>query len=557
MTESSDFTATVRQPPPPTSVRQFLPGMGAILCQLVLVWGFTFFPTVDGPAHVHLAHALSEAWRGDDFYGQLVQASLEPRPNMATQLVLLSLMWVASPFIAEKIWLTLYFLAFAAAGAYVLHAINRSALCLLPWLVFCAFSFPLAFGFYNFAFSTAVMMAWFGYWFRHRDRFRWSTVLAHAAFAALAYFTHIFAFVISLFAIGVTALALTIIEALRRKDSGCAPDAWLSSAFRTNLAPLILASAPELLACLHFVAQRERRPVSGDSFTLSAGDTIRLEEFATASSFAPYGEFENFIAIIFAVALLFLFLYCASRSSFSASLPFAAYFCTFLLLYLVVPDQLIVRWMPARFQPLVFVALILWLAALLPEPGPWKWRAIAGAGALLVALSGAVRLEIFARLNSYYQEFREVAAAIPERSSLIVLRLHEFHRGKYFPAKVDVLIQVGSRIASERHSVDLKNFQAQSKDHPIRFRSGVSATAALGGDRALTSLPPRIDLLAYERITGKPIDYVMVYGYPIEVENRTGLRRLNEQIEGSYRLVATSRRTGLVRLYERHSAEVD
>jgi hypothetical protein len=140
---------------------------------------------------------------------------------------------------------------------------------------------------------------------------------------------------------------------------------------------------------------------------------------------------------------------------------------------------------------------------------------------------------------------------------LIVLRLHEFHRGKYFPAKVDVLIQVGSRIASERHSVDLKNFQAQSKDHPIRFRSGVSATAALGGDRALTSLPPRIDLLAYERITGKPIDYVMVYGYPIEVENRTGLRRLNEQIEGSYRLVATSRRTGLVRLYERHSAEVD
>jgi hypothetical protein len=40
--------------------------------QLALVWCFQFFPSVDGPAHVHLAHAFMEALRGDDFYGKLV-----------------------------------------------------------------------------------------------------------------------------------------------------------------------------------------------------------------------------------------------------------------------------------------------------------------------------------------------------------------------------------------------------------------------------------------------------------------------------------------------------
>ena len=179
----------------------------ATLAELILVWGFDFFPSVDGPAHTHLAHAFYEKLRGDTFYGNLVELNSQISPNMATQGVMVALMTIAPPFVAEKIWLSLYFSSFAAASAYALAGINRNSLCLLPLLMFCSISFPLAFGFYNFSFSTVVFLAWFGYWWRHRDEMTVRASLGHAFFAAAAYTTHIFAFIVTLFGIGVAALA--------------------------------------------------------------------------------------------------------------------------------------------------------------------------------------------------------------------------------------------------------------------------------------------------------------------------------------------------------------
>jgi hypothetical protein len=123
--------------------------------------------------------------------------------------------------------------------------------------------------------------------------------------------------------------------------------------------------------------------------------------------------------------------------------------------------------------------------------------------------------------------------------------------GKPFPAFKAVFIQAGSRLATERHAVDLKNFQGQSSDHPVQFRPGVAATRPLGGDSALTSRPPTIDLMAYERQTGRAIDYVLTYGYPAAVGDTSALARLNAQILANYRLEVVSEPTGFVRLYSR------
>ena len=544
--------AAIRQPEAWWRAWGLTLGAIAVAAQVSLVWSFQFFPTVDGPAHVHLAHAFYEALRGDGFYGSLVELNGKFNPNVATQAALVALMAVAPPFIAEKIWLTLYFVSFACAGAYALSGINRNSLCLLPLLVFCSVSFPLAFGFYNFSFSTVVFLAWFGFWWRHRGTLgKWVT-LGHALFAAVAYLTHIFAFVVTLLAIGAAGLAAILLQVRREwTDARTWRLALLSHAL-----PVLVGSLPELIACLHFLLVRFGSHTAAGAANLASAGPERIIHLLAATSFAPYDRIEIAPAFAFVLTVLFLLRrFVGHGGGQQGAAPLAACFVGFLLLYLVMPQQWVVRWMPSRLQPIVFIALLFWLASTIPAAmNRTQWKAIASAGLIILFASVAVRLEIFNRLDGYYREYASSAPHIAENSTLIGLRLHNRLLDRPFPAKLDVLIQACSRIASARHSADLKNFQGQSSDHPIQFRPGVAATAALGGDAAIVSLPPRVDLMAYERLTGRPIDYILFYGFREAVADKDALARLDRQLSGNYRLIHVSEPRGLVRLYARDSS---
>jgi hypothetical protein len=280
----------------------------------------------------------------------------------------------------------------------------------------------------------------------------------------------------------------------------------------------------------------------------------RIQAFLAGTSFAPYDDVEFMAAAVFAPLVVTATLLLLRKSANAGrSLPFAACFLAFLVLYLAMPQQWIVRWMPSRFQPLVFVVLLLWLAALVPPTiKPWHWKLVGASSLALMLLSLVPRTQVFSELDGYYHEYASAAPHIAEDSTLVSIRLNNQLFDRPFPAKVDVLIQAGSRIASQRHSVDLKNFQGQSEDHPIQFRPGVGAADALGGDGALISLSPRIDLMAYERQTGHPIDYVLVHGFRHLAMNPDGLESLDRQLRKNYRLVFVSKPRGFVHLYARN-----
>lgn len=524
-------------------------GAIATIGQLSLVWGFEYFPTIDGPAHSHLAHAYYEALRGDGFYKHLVQLNPEFNPNLATQSVLVVLMSVAAPPTAEKIWLSLYFLSFTLAATYALSGINPRSLVLLPLLVFCSISFPLAFGFFNFSFSSVVLIAWFGYWWRHRNELRLKVVAGHAAFAFIAFTTHIFAFIVSQLAIGIAALP-AVLSIAHRDNTG--PNLWHRAS--SHLVPPLLGSIPELFVGVYFLLIRYGSKTAQGASSLATADSGRLRDLLMANSFAPYDSVETVAAMIFVAAILLLLAYFVRRGgSLSASIPIASVLAAFLLIYLILPQQWIVRWMPQRFQPLVFVAFILWLAALVPTGLKRPQLLTIGLSALLVlAVSLVLRLGIFMRIDGYYRELMSLAPHISPNTSLIALRLHNTYQGRPFPAKLDVFIQAGSRLADASHAVDLKNFQGQSKDHPIQFQPGISATAPLGGDRALVSIPPSADLMAYEKSTGRPIDYVITYGFANEANYISALSRLDNQLKQNYRLIYVSAPLGFARLYERN-----
>jgi len=545
------------EPDVPRLTWSALLGASAVAVQLVLVWGFDFFPSVDGPAHVHLAHAMYEALTGDPFYRDLVEFNSRVNPNVATQSMLIALMAVAPPFVAEKIWLSFYFASFAAAAAYALAGINGRSLCLLPLFVFCSISFPLAFGFYNFAFSSVVFLAWFGFWWRHRNAPGVAVTLGHAAFAVAAYATHVFAFVVTLFGIGTAILANSLLQIGRDPRSAFAhPGTWLRPMMSQALPPL-LGSLPVLAACVHFLFFRFGSGTRAGAAGLKIPLPDRFEDLLTASTFAPYDSEESFAARGFVLVLLLLTAYLwRHRKKGNFATPLAASFGAFLILYLLMPETWIVRWMPSRFLPMVFIALLLWLAALMPTSMKRAhWWAISAIGFLVLFGSAVVRIGIFSHLDGLYREYASAAPHIARNSTLIGLRLHNTFQGRPFPAKMDVLIQAGSRLASIRHSVELKNFQGQSSDHPVQFRPGVGASAALGGDSAIISLSSRIKLMEYERQTGRAIDYVLLYGYRDAVFSTDALARIDAQLEGNYRLVFVSQPTSFVHLYKRSSVE--
>ena len=531
-------------------------GAMAVTAQLVLVWGFEFFPSVDGPAHVHLAHAMYQSLKGDPFYGALVEFNSHFNPNILTQGMLIALMAVAPPFVAEKIWLTLYFASFTVAAGYAVSGISRSSLCLLPLFLFCSISFPLAFGFYNFSFSTVVFLAWFGYWWRHRNAPSASVAVGHAAFAITAYATHIFAFLVTLFGIGTVVLASVILAISRDpKGSLARPREWSRSLLSQSLPPL-LGSLPVLAACIHFLFFRIRSGTAAGAAGLSIPLPDRFFGFVTAETFAPYDRTEESVAVGFVVVLLLLMAYLLPRRKEQGSdAPLAVCFGAFLLFYLVIPEQWVVRWMPSRFLPLVFVVLLLWLAALVPASvRRAHWWTMSALGMALLLGSLLVRIEVFAKLDGLYQEYASAAPYVAENSTLIGLRLQNRYQDRSFPSKRDVFIQAGSRLASIRHSVELKNFQGQSNDHPIQFRPGIGATPALGGDPAITSVPPRIRLMEYERRTGRAIDYVLLCGFRDAVEDQRAFSKIDAQLRGNYSLVFTSQPTGFVHVYARCSA---
>jgi hypothetical protein len=317
--------------------------------------------------------------------------------------------------------------------------------------------------------------------------------------------------------------------------------------------PPLIGSIPEIAACLHFLLLRFGEKTAAGAEKLGTVSPSKLAQFFTASSLATYGPSEFLLSIVFLIASLVLLgalLWRGGKAK--ESLPIAACFAVFLVLYIVLPNQWIVRWMPPRFQPLVFVTLLLWLAALMPSVlRRIHWQAIAMTGIVILISVTLLRVEIFIKLNDYYRELASASPHIAANRSLIALRLHAEMDGRLFPAFKAVFLQAASRLATERHAVDLKNFQGNSSDHPIQFRPGVAATRPLGGNSALTDLPPSINLMAYERQTGRAIDYVLTYGYPAAVGDTDALARLNAQILASYRLDFVSEPTGFVRLYSR------
>ena len=172
---------------------------------VVPIWSVRYLPTVDGPSHVYNSWILHELLRGHG--GPIAQwfaIDWRPHPNWIGHAIMAGLMFVVSPVIAEKLFVT----GLIALFLFAMWRYARS-----PFAAFLAVPFAynrlFHFGFYNFCFGSALYFLIVALWWRRRDRPNVRTVSLIAALLVLCYFSHAMTVMLAMGSIGLLWL-LTI-----------------------------------------------------------------------------------------------------------------------------------------------------------------------------------------------------------------------------------------------------------------------------------------------------------------------------------------------------------
>ncbi|HEX7118856.1 MAG TPA: hypothetical protein VF212_08720 [Longimicrobiales bacterium] len=178
------------------------------LLHLAPIWLFDFFPTQDGPSHLHNAHVLlAYDHPANTAYREYYALNLRPIPNLLGHLVLAGTMAVTPPRVAEKLFLSLVVLLTLVSLLYALDALRPgpSFAWLLPFPLL--YGFPLHMGFYNFSLGVPISLFAVGYVLARPDGFTTTDALKLMLLLILAYFAHLLAWSFAIIAIGIVAAA--------------------------------------------------------------------------------------------------------------------------------------------------------------------------------------------------------------------------------------------------------------------------------------------------------------------------------------------------------------
>jgi len=227
---------------------------------------------------------------------------------------------------------------------------------------------------------------------------------------------------------------------------------------------------------------------------------------------------------------------------------------------LAVTGVLIAAWYvasPDRYGPAygflndrlsLFPPLLLALWAAFPAPSRR-----AGRVAVAVLLLGAstlvgLRLPTEVRYQRDVAEMLSVAPQIPRGTTLVALRLwRDAPVGPDARNRArDPLTHEAGRIAVLRGGVDVGDYQAVTNYFPTRFRAATDPRRAIDPDlQGLELVPPRVDLTHGPQI-------VLLIGRARAARSvlaRPEAARLLDQLNNSYQLTATSKRSRLVEVW--------
>jgi len=349
--------------------------VGAVLLCATPIWLFRYVPTQDGPGHLSSAFVFKELILGNPVFGKYYALNWTLAPYWAYHVVMTPLLFAFRPLVAEKVFLTLYVAAFAAAGWRLTRlAAGRPSPFGLLFLVI-ATSFPFHMGFFNsMAAVVAALFVVVLFWSR-RETLTWRTWLALNAAVVACYFFHLLGAFTALAAVFVLALWSFAWRRYVKKEG--------ASAARLFLTPARLA--PSYVLPLFYVLTAPR-PAAPARLPF----TKLVTDFVSASWLVSFGKWQSVVAwattaFIAAAVLTALGSRLRERPrAFRESDAFAALAVVFTAFYFLAPDTAPVGayYLSSRFALFPFLFITPWLAANVPRR-PGRLLGFVAAGVLL------------------------------------------------------------------------------------------------------------------------------------------------------------------------------
>lgn len=392
------------------------------------------------------------------------------------------LLAVFRPLVAEKVLLSLYVIAFAAAAWYVTKAASGkpSALGLLFFVA--ATSYPFHMGFFNFMLALPVFLLATAFFWSRRERSDWRFWAVLNLLVAACYFSHFIVVVAAVVSIWVMSLWLT---------------ATAAGGKRFLRAPLYLAPSYVLPAYYLLVT-----PKGGEYYFNPAGRLAR--ELFSGRVFVSFGPAQKPLA--WAIAALFLLLVIAAVVNrlrgggrrLRPSDSFAALAVLFLVVYFAAPGATPqgVFYISERMALFPFLLITPWLAANVPR---LFVRPAAGV-AVVLAMANLVPLgRYYAAENAKLKVFNSACFVVARGATLLPLIKDPPARGR----RVETLRHAVAYYVVSNGGCNLVDVGAGASHFPVKYATGIAPARYVR---------KAAGLYVYDVETDRPAaDYVFAY----------------------------------------------
>jgi hypothetical protein len=168
-----------------------------LIINLLPVFCFKFFPTVDGPAHLYNSRLILELLGNSNSpVHDFIHFNQHITPNWSGHIFLTCLLFFLPSFIAEKIVLLIYLLGLPLSIRHLFKTTGITNYYLIYLIFPFTYSYLFYYGFYNFNIGLVVFFFGLSYWSKYHDHFSLINVLILMLISTLICLSHIFVFAI-------------------------------------------------------------------------------------------------------------------------------------------------------------------------------------------------------------------------------------------------------------------------------------------------------------------------------------------------------------------------
>ena len=462
-----------------------------VFISLLPILSSKFFPTIDGPAHLHNANLLKHIWfHGNTNLVQFFDINKELNSNLVNHIWFAVAGLFFPPYLVEKSILVFYVVALPYSFRFLIKniSISENSAKTASYLIFpFIYSFPFCIGFFNFCMGLPIIFWIVGLWLKNENKQNIKIIIALTLLTTLLYFTHVLNFLL----LGLIIFFLILKEIIEKRKE--------YFGLRHFIRP-ICVFLPGLL--LFFLFMFNNNKFEHDPPRYLENDKLKEQIVELAPIITLNKENEiTFTKIVFYsicfLALLIVINNIRKRKEANTknSLFWFALSIIVLILYFVTPDWISSGgYISIRLALFFFLMILIWIGSSGLPPIQ-----------LLIPTIAIVITHAFF-MNYHNNEIKRLSEDAAEATSAEFMMEENTVLLPLNYSKNWLHINYGSYVVTEKAIVNLDNYEATKPHFPLMWKKGESVYDIMEhyGDR----YPPCTDIEKYEKMTKHKIDYI-------------------------------------------------